>query len=266
MTLLCTLFQVPNISHVALSWLLFQHVAKRKWACNYSHTHKGGHGFRFTGMIDVCTSFIKMQDGWRSTNDLVKNMKDIHEVKVTQSLSFNRIHCRGVAARAGSVHLIYSMDQKLGGARTHPQQHHPVPQGCPFSNDRPPKSTNNANSTVQPGQHQKAHNNIPPHSPLPVWVEQVNLHTINNLSHTDSLSSSQTVPAIPAGSSTSLTDWTELEGLYQAKRGRGKGQRTHWVRTRPLPLSGPRAKHCSRKPSPTWGIKASITHELHTGN
>ena len=87
-------------------------------------------------------------------------MKDIHEVKDNQPLSFNHVHCRGVAARAGSVHLIYSIDRKLGqkgGDRTHPQQHHPVPQGGPFSKkfDRPPeahrKSTNNANSTAQPG-------------------------------------------------------------------------------------------------------------------
>ena len=51
-------------------------------------------------------------------------MKDIHEVKDTQPLLFNHVRCRGVAARAGSMHLIYSMDWKLGwkgGAKTHPQ-------------------------------------------------------------------------------------------------------------------------------------------------
>ena len=86
------------------------------------------------------------------------------------------------------MHLIYSMDQKLDryrGARTHPQQHRPVPQGGPFSKKfltEQQKSTNNANST---GQHQKAHDDIPPHNPLPAWVEQVH-HTIN-LSHTDNL-------------------------------------------------------------------------------
>ena len=37
-------------------------------------------------------------------------MKDIHEVQHT----FNHVHWRGVVAKAGSVHLIYSMDQKLG--------------------------------------------------------------------------------------------------------------------------------------------------------
>ena len=42
----------------------------------------------------------------------------------------------GVAAKAGSVYLIYSMDWKLGqkgGARTYQQRHHPVAQGCPSS-------------------------------------------------------------------------------------------------------------------------------------
>ena len=41
-----------------------------------------------------------------------------------------------MAAKAGSVHLILSKDQKLGwkgGTIPHPQQHHPVPQGPTFS-------------------------------------------------------------------------------------------------------------------------------------
>ena len=49
---------------------------------------------------------------------------------------FNCPSLRGVAARAGSVHLISSMDRKpswKGGARPRPKQHHPVPQGPPFS-------------------------------------------------------------------------------------------------------------------------------------
>ena len=69
----------------------------------------------------------------------------------------------------------------------------------------------------------KAHNDIPlqPHNPLPVWVE---LHAFNKLSHTDSL----TVPAIPPGSSTSLTDdW----------RGRDKKGKGHAERGRALPLA-----------------------------
>ena len=61
------------------------------------------------------------------------------------------------------------------------------------------------NSTARTGQHQKAHNDVidipphQPHNPLPVWVQQIHLHTINKLSHTNSLSG--------------------LEGLCQANRG-----------------------------------------------
>ena len=98
-------------------------------------------------------------------NYLVNHMKDIHEVKDNQPL--NHVRCRGVA---GSVHLTYSMDRK-GGTRPHPQQHHPVPHGGPFSKKFPPTTrsppkVHNVNSTAQPGQHQKAHNDIdgiPPH-------------------------------------------------------------------------------------------------------
>ena len=134
-------------------------------------------------------------------------MKDIHEVKDTQPLSFNHGRCRGVAARAGSVHLIYSMDRKLGwkgGART--------PTTAPSCSSRMPilqeiltdhrKSTNNAISTAQPGQHQKAHNDVPPQprNPLPAWVEQIHNQ------QPSPLPSSQTVSAIPPGSSTSLAN------------------------------------------------------------
>ena len=40
-----------------------------------------------------------------------------------QPRPFNHIRCKGVG---GSVHLMYSNERKLGGARTHPKRHHPV--------------------------------------------------------------------------------------------------------------------------------------------
>ena len=46
------------------------------------------------------------------------------------SCNYSMFMIRGVAARARSVR--FDSSQK-GGARTHPQQHHPVPQGHPFS-------------------------------------------------------------------------------------------------------------------------------------
>ena len=72
----------------------------------------------------------------------------------------------------------------------------PIPQEI-LTNHR--KSTNSANNTAQPGQHQKAHND----DDIPPQPTQVHL---NNLSHTDSLSFSQIVPASPPGSLTEQ-DW-----------------------------------------------------------
>ena len=138
-------------------------------------------------------------------------MKDIHEVKDNLPLSFNHVCCRGVAARAGSVHLIYSMDRKLGrngGGKTHPQQHHPVPQGGPFSNKFwPTTEVYNGDST---GQHQNDVDDIPWHPHHNHTTHFLRKSTSNNQQPFDSLSSSQTVPGIPPVSSTSLTDWTGL--------------------------------------------------------
>ena len=59
-------------------------------------------------------------------------------------------------------------DRKLGqkgGGRPHPQQHHPVPQGPPFSVDWP---LSNPTKTTQLSQSHNAHNSIttiPPHCP-----------------------------------------------------------------------------------------------------
>ena len=148
-------------------------------------------------------------------------MKDIHEVEDTQPLSFNHVHCRGVAARARSVHLIYtqwtgSWAEREGPEHTYNSTILFLKKAHSSRNiDRPPEVHRKSTySTAQPEQHQKVHNDvddIPPHpttttQPTSCVSEQVHLHTINNFSHTDSLSSSQTVPAIPPGSSTSLTD------------------------------------------------------------
>ena len=163
-------------------------------------------------------------------------MKDIHEVKDNQPLSFNHVRCRGVAARAGSVHLIYRKLGRKGGARTRPQHHHPVPQGGPFSKKFPPpevhlKSTNNA--------HNRWHS---PHNTLPAWVEQVHIHTINNLSHIESLSSS----ALQYTWVLHLMNWAGLEGLCQASGG-GRDKRSKVTpREGARTLQGPLAMHSSR--------------------
>ena len=43
---------------------------------------------------------------WRSTNNLLNYKKDVCGVKDTQLCSFKHVRCRGVAAKAGSVHLL----------------------------------------------------------------------------------------------------------------------------------------------------------------
>ena len=84
-------------------------------------------------------------------------MKDIHEVKDIQPLSFNHVHCRGVAARARSVHT-GSWAIREGQEHAHNcSSRRPILQE--ISTDHP-KSTNNANNTEQPGQHQKAHKDV----------------------------------------------------------------------------------------------------------
>ena len=181
-------------------------------------------------------------------------MKDIHEIKNNQPLSFNHVRCRGLAA---SVHLVYSMDWKLGWKGARPQQHHRVskkfasPQTMPIVRWSTPKGTQWRPTTSPPQ----------PHNPLPVWMEQVHLHRIN-LSHTKSLSSSQTVPALPPGSSTSLTGWTGLEGLCQANGGGVvKGQRSH--RERAPTSTGPASNAQHQKARPNLRLQSQ--HQLaHT--
>ena len=131
-------------------------------------------------------------------------MKDIHEIKDNQLLSFNHVGCRGVAARAESV---YSMDRKLDWKEGPEHIHNSTilllkEAHSPRNFDRLPgahrKYTNNA---AQPGQHQNDVDDIPPHPHdnhtthfLHGWSRST--YRINNLSNT---------PTSP-WSSTSLTD------------------------------------------------------------
>ena len=96
-------------------------------------------------------------------------MKDIDEVP-------NQTHSIMSAAWVWQLELevcMYLLNGPQAGlegrARTYPQQHHPVPSRRPILQESwtdHQKSTNNANSRAQAGQHQKEHNNvndIPPH-------------------------------------------------------------------------------------------------------
>ena len=159
----------------------------------------------------------------------------MHEVQGVQPRPFNCACCRSVAAKAGSVHLMYSNDRKLGqkgGARTHPKQ--------PYCSWRMPilnknltdhrKSTNLATNTAEPQWH----------DPLPGW----------NPSQADWLYFSQTLPTIAPESSSSLTNrlgfgWARIGGAWQRSkvtidRARPPYHSPHW--------QGLWANHCFRKP------------------
>ena len=103
------------------------------------------------------------RNGWRN---LVSHMKDIDEVKDTQPLWFNHVRYRGVAG---------SMQSWAG--RTHPQQHHSIPQGVQeiFTDHRKPTESPQTKLWSTPKGTPTTHL---------LWVEQIHLHTINNLSHT----------------------------------------------------------------------------------
>ena len=137
---------------------------------------------------------------------------------------------RGVVAKAGSVTFkLHSMDQKLGWKGGVWTQYHPVPQGCPFSmkcwptTGSPSEVHKQCHSALTtPKRHQCQSTTLPIqwYNPLPARVEQYHLHTLNNLSHTDF---SQTMPAIPLGSSASLTDAPGFGCFCLANRGALRG-------------------------------------------
>ena len=189
------------------------------------------HQWNWSWLLQELIAKVQHQrDGW-STNDLGNHMKDIHEVKDNQPLSFNHVRCRGVAARAGSVHL---MDRKLCRVRTRPHQHHPVPQGGPFSRKFWP--TTRSPQTMPILEHSLVNTkrmSMTSHHThfLHGWSKS----TYTQQLFTHSLSSSQTVPVIPPGSSTSLTDWTGLEVLCQANGGGMAKVKCH-LGARTLPL------------------------------
>ena len=73
----------------------------------------------------------------------------------------------------------YTFDQKRG-ARTHPQQHHPIPQGHAWNDHW--KSTNNATNNTALTTPKRMQWHYTTHPTQPTWVEQHHLHTITNLS------------------------------------------------------------------------------------
>ena len=129
-----------------------------------------------------------------------------------------------MAARAGSVHLISSMDQKpsqKGGARPRPKQHHPMPQGPPFSikcrlaTGCPPEAHNQSQlkhtASSRPKHTQTLFKAVLPHRPheslrhfLCGRGNNMPIATTSASNHRQ-LPSSRTVPSIAPAYSASLT-------------------------------------------------------------
>ena len=132
-----------------------------------------------------------------------------------------------MAARAGSVYLKSSMDQKpsrKGGARPCPKQHHPVPQGSPFSfssadlaTECPPEAHNQSipiKTQLPQGQNTHKHfKAVLPHRPhkrsphfLCGWGNNVIAIATTSASNLCQLPSNRMVPSITTAYSASLTD------------------------------------------------------------
>ena len=141
-------------------------------------------------------------------------MKDIHEVKDNQPLSFNHVHCRGVAARAESVNTLNGPEAGQEGKGKN------TPTTAPSCSSKrfilQEISTNHRKPTRSPQtmpiiQHSLAHNDvddIPPYNHATHFLRGCSKFTFTQSTtfHTLKASPSATVPAIPPGSSTSLTD------------------------------------------------------------
>ena len=121
----------------------------------------------------------------------------------------------------------------------------------------------NVTNKTHPQQHQNA---IPLHL---LYNDTTNfkhdhLHTITNHSHTDSLSSTQTVPPIPPKSSTLTKQALILPGQ---KRGMARVKGQSYMGTCPTRhQEGPQAKHCFRKlpAMPNLRNKDYINTHTHT--
>ena len=112
---------------------------------------------------------------------------------LTMPINFNYLCHWGVAAKAGSVHLIFSMDRK-GGAWPLPQQHYPVPP-LQSSVDWPHKQSHKNYVHTSP-KCTYGCSATPPTQELtsfPIWAEQHHLLTATPTSHLRCLSSGPTV-------------------------------------------------------------------------
>ena len=165
------------------------------------------------------------------------HIKVISEVHVVWPRPFNWLSFRGVAARAGSVHLMLSMDRKpsqKGGSRLRPQQHHPAPQGLPFTikcslaTGCPPEAHNQSQlkhpassrpKCTQILQGLSAALPTQEHTSFPVWAEQYSLITTTSASNHRHAPSGRTGISIAPLYGASVTDMASPLTSCHAPRG-----------------------------------------------
>ena len=115
------------------------------------------------------------------------------------------------------------MDRKLGwkgGARTHQQEHLPVPQGCPWLTTRSPQtmqcSLDYTKMHTMTSFHHTSHHNDTAHFihgwSSTTFTQSLTLHTLKPLLQPDCARNQP-------GTSTSLTDWTGLGGFCHTNGG-----------------------------------------------
>ena len=132
---------------------------------------------------------------WRSTNDLVNHVKDIHEVQNTQSHLLNHVCCQDLAAKPGCVHTQWTRSRE-GPQHTHNSTilRMPILQEI-LTNSW--KSTKNASSATRPGQHQKVHNDINDHNHITHFLCGWSNTTSTKSTTFHTLTAPKTMPVIP---------------------------------------------------------------------
>ena len=163
----------------------------------------------------------------------------MHRVQISNLAHL--IICRGVAAKPGCVHLMYRKLGQIGGARTHPKQCHPVPQGSQWLTTGSPQ-------TLPPTQHS---------------LDSIKMHIMTSVP----FHCNPNIMTPPASCMGGATPPPHNHQPFTSRQVRGMRQRSNITRARARPpptctaLVGPRAKHHFGKPCQshiqTWRV---LTH------
>jgi hypothetical protein len=177
---------------------------------------------------------------------------------------------------------MFSMDRKLGrkgGARPHPKQHHPVPQGPPFSNKywlatrSPPEAHKQSHLNHTAAKMHTTPQPFCPHQSSPHFpCGRSNATHRNHIHFTPSLPPVRPYSTLDHTGVHCLINWHALTfDLLPRPRKHLPGFKGHtepgtrppiaWVRS-----LAPSAKHGLVKPRPTGGNKTGINAHRHTAH